>query len=69
MKRKMKWSVGIISFICVVLLVSPVCTAGLSSLILKKKNTRTQETTQFRYWALLFAVRVYENAPNVEQIA
>jgi len=56
MKRKMKWSVGILSYICVVLLVSPVCTAGLSSLILKKKNTRTQETTQSRYRALLFAV-------------
>jgi len=45
MKTKMKWTVGIISFICVVLLVSPACTAGLSSLSLKKKNTQNQETT------------------------
>jgi hypothetical protein len=67
MKRKMKWSVSIISFICVVLLVSPACTAGLSSLILKKKNTQTQETTQAQYWALLFAVGVYENAPNQDR--
>jgi hypothetical protein len=67
MKRKMKWSLGIISFICVVLLVPPACTAGLSCLILKKKNTQTQETTQFRYWALLFAVWVYENAPDADR--
>ncbi|MCX6663860.1 MAG: hypothetical protein NTZ75_06390 [Euryarchaeota archaeon] len=43
------------------------CTAGLSSLILKKKNTQTQETTQSRYWALLFAVGVYENAPDADR--
>lgn len=67
MKRKMKWTLIIISFICVVLLVSPACTAGLSSLSLKKKNTQTQETTQSRYWALLFAVGVYENAPDADR--
>jgi hypothetical protein len=67
MKRKMKWTLIIISFICVVLLISPACTAGLSSLSLKKKNTQTQETTQSRYWALLFAVGVYENAPDADR--
>ena len=67
MKRKMKWTLIIISFICVVLLISPACTAGLSSLILKKKNTQTQETTQSQYWALLFAVGVYENTPDANR--
>jgi len=67
MNGKTKWSVGIISFICVVLLVSPACTAGLSSLSLKKKNTQIQETTQSQYWALLFAVGVYENAPDQDR--
>lgn len=67
MKTKMKWTVGIISFICVVLLVSPACTAGLSSLSLKKKNTQKQGTTQSQYWALLFAVGVYENYPDQDR--
>jgi len=67
MKGKMKWSLGIISFICVVLLVSPACTAGLSSLSLKKKNIQTEETTQSNYWALLFAVGIYENAPDADR--
>jgi hypothetical protein len=67
MKRKMKWSVGILSCICIVLLVSPACTAGLSSLNPKKKNTQTKESTQSQYWALLFAVGVYENAPDQDR--
>jgi Caspase domain len=67
MKRKMKLILGIISLICVVLLVSPACTAGLRSLSLKKKNAQTQGTTQSQYWALLFAVGVYENAPDEDR--
>jgi len=67
MKRKMKWSLGIMSFICIVLLISPACTAGLSSLIPKKKNTQNQETMQSQYRALLFAVGVYENAPDQDR--
>jgi hypothetical protein len=67
MNGKTKWSVGIISFICVVLLISPACTAGLCSLVRKTKNTQNQETTQSQYWALLFAVGVYENAPDQDR--
>ncbi|DAC72628.1 MAG TPA: hypothetical protein DSN98_04195 [Thermoplasmata archaeon] len=67
MKRKMKLSVGIISCICVVLLVSPGCTAGLSSLSMKKKNTQIQETSQSQHWALLFAVGVYLNTPDADR--
>ncbi len=64
MNGKMKLGVGIISFICVVLLVSPACTAGLGPLSLKKQNIQSAETSQSRYWALLFAVGVYEDYPD-----
>jgi len=67
MKRKIKLSVGILSLICVVVLVSPACTAGLFSLGTKKKNVQTQETSQSQYWALLFAVGVYEGNPDAER--
>ncbi len=67
MKRKTKLSVGTLSFICVVLLISPACTAGLSSLSMKKNNVQTQGTSQSRYWALLFAVGVYENTPDADR--
>ena len=67
MNGKMKWSVGILSFICVILLVSPACTAGLGALSLKNQDTQTEETSQSRYWALLFAVGIYENAPDQDR--
>jgi hypothetical protein len=67
MKRKMKLSVGIISFICIILLISPGCTAGLLSLGAKKKNVQNQETSQSQYWALLFAVGVYEGNPDADR--
>lgn len=70
MNGKMKWSVGSIAFICIVLLVSPACTAGLGVLNLKKQTVQSGETgqsSQSRYWALLFAVGVYENAPDQDR--
>jgi len=67
MNGKMKWSVGIISMICIVLLISPACTAGLSALALKKKNTQPQQTSQSQYWGLLFAVGTYEGNPDAER--
>jgi hypothetical protein len=67
MKNKMKLSVIVLSFICVVLLITPGCTAGLSSLTLKKKSIQPQGTAQSQYWALLFAVGVYENAPDEDR--
>jgi hypothetical protein len=67
MNGKMKWSVGIISIICIILLISPACTAGLSSLALKKKNTQPQQTSQSQYWALLFAVGTYEGHPDKDR--
>lgn len=67
MNRKMKFSVGIISMICIVLLISPACTAGLVSLNLKKKNEQTQATMQSQYWAVLCAAGVYKNAPEQDR--
>jgi len=67
MKRKKKWSFEIISFFCVELLISGACTTGLNPLSLKKNNTQIQETTQSQYWALLFAVGEYENAPGQDR--
>ena len=67
MNGKIKLSVCIISFFCVVLMVSPACTAGMGSLSLKKKNIQNKEPTQAQYWALLFAVGEYENAPDQDR--
>jgi len=66
----MKWSISVIAFICVVLFVSPACTAGLGALDLKKQTIQSGETgqsSQSRYWALLFAVGVYEGAPDQDR--
>jgi hypothetical protein len=49
------------------LLISPACTAGFNSLALRKKNTQTLETSQSQFWALLFAVGVYEGNPDAER--
>jgi hypothetical protein len=67
MKNKMKLSVVVLSFICVVLLITPGCTAGLSSLSLKKKSVQPQGTAQSQYWALLFAVGKYEGHPDQDR--
>jgi hypothetical protein len=66
MKKEMKLSVVALSLICLLLIVSPACTAGLGSLSLKKKTMQTQtpETMQSQYWAVLCAVGVYLNAPE-----
>ncbi len=53
--------------ICIVLLISPACSAGLSSLTVKKKNTQPQQASASQYWGLLFAVGVYENAPDQDR--
>jgi len=67
MKGKIKVSVGLISILCAVLLVTPACTAGLSSLSLKKSNGQTRAASQSQYWALLFAVGIYKNTPDADR--
>lgn len=64
MNGRVKCSVGILSLICIILLISPACTAGVGSLALKKKDIQPKETSASQYWALLFAVGEYENDPD-----
>jgi hypothetical protein len=64
MKEKMKWSIGILSILCLVLLISPASTAGLSPFTVRKKNTQPQQTSASQYWGLLFAVGTYEGHPD-----
>lgn len=63
----MKFSVGVLSVLCIVLLVSPACTAGLLPLGIKKRTLQSQETSASQYWALLFAVGVYEGNPDQDR--
>jgi hypothetical protein len=67
MKGRKNYIIGLLSILCIILLVSPGCTAGLFSVCLKKKNTQTQESAQSQYWALLFAVGVYENYHDADR--
>lgn len=67
MNGRIKLSVGIISLICIVLIISPAVTAGIGSLALKKKDIQPQESSASQYWALLFAVGQYENAPDQDR--
>jgi hypothetical protein len=52
---------------CIILLISPACSAGLSSLAVKKKNTQSQQASASQYWALLFAVGTYEGNPDKDR--
>ncbi len=73
-KPNMKLTMLIISIICV-LLITPVCNAGLSAKEMIKKNDRInifQEndnptTVGTEYWALIFAVGVYKNNPDQDR--
>lgn len=67
MNGKRKWIVGILSIVCIALVVSPACTAGLGSLSLKRQDRQPKETSQSRFWGLLFAVGIYENAPDQDR--
>jgi hypothetical protein len=64
MKGNRKLGISIISIFCLVLLLSPACSAGVSSLTMKKKSTQPQQTSASQYWALLFAVGTYEGHPD-----
>lgn len=67
MNGRIKLSVGIVSLICIVIILSPATTAGIGSLALKKKDIQPEETRASQYWALLFAVGQYENAPDQDR--
>jgi hypothetical protein len=55
-----------ISILCIVLVISPACTAGLFMKNIQK-NTTSQQTTTAENWAVLFAVGTYLNAPDQDR--
>lgn len=61
---KTKLIIGLVSMLCVVLMVSPICIAGPYALNVQKKNNDTLKPAQSQHWALLFAVGEYLNAPD-----
>ena len=71
----MKFTTIAIAIICIALLVSPVCNAGLNVKETTKRNnkidvqklTDRQEAAGTEYWALLFAVGVYKNNPHEDR--
>jgi hypothetical protein len=67
MKGNMKLSVSIISILCIILMISPACSAGASSFVAKQKNTHPQQSSASQYWALLFAVGTYEGNPDQDR--
>ena len=67
MKRKMKGTMSIIVCICSVLLLIPVCTAGLYQQKIIEKDKTSQSSSQSQYWGLLFAVGVYLNNPDKDR--
>ncbi len=74
-KSNMKIIMLISSIVCIALLITPVCNAGLGSKDIIKKNNRInmpgingfQETAGTEYWALIFAVGVYKNNPDADR--
>jgi len=67
MKRKTKGFMIVLAVLCAFLLITPACTAGLFPQNLTKSAVHNQQTTQTRYWGLLFAVGVYLNAPDQDR--
>jgi len=74
-KKNMKFSVLVISVICIALLVAPVCNAGLGVKDILKNNTKTNlskigsqtESAGTEYWGLIFAVGIYRNNPDQDR--
>lgn len=68
----MKFTLLIISIICVALVVSPICNAGLNKKGITNRVglpriSNNQEALGTEYWALLFAVGVYKNNPDQDR--
>ena len=65
----------VISIVCIALLITPVCNAGLGVKDIIQKNNRVnmprindfQETAGTENWALIFAVGVYKNNPDADR--
>jgi len=74
-KSNMKLTMLVVSILCIALLITPVCTAGLGAKDIIKKNSRInisktnnpQGTAGTEYWALIFAVGIYKNNPDANR--
>ena len=74
-KSNISLTMLVISIVCIALLITPVCNAGLSAKDIIKKNNRVnmpringfQETAGTEYWALIFAVGIYKNHPDQDR--
>ena len=74
-KTNMKLTMLIVSLICIALLITPVCNAGLSAKEIIKKNNRINifqeddkpSSAGTEYWALIFAVGIYKNKPDADR--
>jgi len=64
---KSKVLVCLASIVCVVLLVSPVCAAGPYTVQVRKNMNTPAKPTQSHHYALLFAVGVYLNRPDMDR--
>jgi len=69
-----KFTMIIISIICIALIVSPICNAGFNLKTIKRNNTvelqnvnHSQENSGTEYWALLFAVGIYYKNPDMDR--
>jgi hypothetical protein len=75
MKGTVNMKFTIIAIICIALLVSPICNAGLNTKETTKRDNKidvqklsdSQEAAGTEYWALLFAVGVYKNNPDQDR--
>jgi len=74
-KSNMKIIMIISSIVCIALLISPVCNAGLGVKDIIKENNKLniqkssnhQEAAGTEYWALIFAVGIYKNHPDQDR--
>jgi len=65
--KKSKVLICLASIVCVVLLVSPVCAAGPYTVQVRKNMNTPAKPTQSHHYALLFAVGVYLNRPDMDR--
>ncbi len=64
---KSKILASLVSVICVVLLVSSVCAAGPSAVLVRKYNNAPIKPTASQHYALIFAVGTYLNRPDMDR--
>lgn len=67
MRQKINRTVMIVACVCGILLLTPTCTVGVLKQRSIKQDMASQGTAQSQHWALLFAVGVYLNHPEMDR--